>query len=84
VGAHRGALDARRRRHDVPPQFSAKTGDSAMAPVLVKRDPRSRLFDTAEGRYVSLDELRQWVSDGIAFCVEDLVTGEDVTLALLA
>ena len=55
-----------------------------MAPVLVKRDPRSRLFDTAEGRYVSLDELRQWVSDGIAFCVEDLVTGEDVTLALLA
>jgi polyhydroxyalkanoate synthesis regulator protein len=55
-----------------------------MAPVLVKRYARSRLYDTAEGRYVSVDELRQWVSDGIAFRVEDVETGEDVTLALLA
>ena len=55
-----------------------------MAPVLVKRYPRSRLYDTAEGRYVSVEELREWRRDGIAFTVEDAETGEDVTLALLA
>ena len=54
-----------------------------MAPVLVKRYPRSRLYDTAEGRYVSVEELRE-CRDGIAFTVEDAETGEDVTLALLA
>jgi polyhydroxyalkanoate synthesis regulator protein len=66
------------------PMLKASTGDSAMAPILVKRYARSRLYDTAEGRYVSLDELRQWISDGIAFYVEDAETGADVTLALLA
>jgi polyhydroxyalkanoate synthesis regulator protein len=55
-----------------------------MAPVLVKRYARSRLYDTAEGRYVSVDELRQLLSEGIVFRVEDDATGEDVTHVLLA
>lgn len=32
----------------------------ALAPVLIKRYARSRLYDTARGRYVTIDELRQW------------------------
>jgi polyhydroxyalkanoate synthesis regulator protein len=55
-----------------------------MAPILVKRYARSRLYDTAEGRYVTVDELRQWRRDGLAFWVEDDETGDDVTLVLLA
>jgi polyhydroxyalkanoate synthesis regulator protein len=55
-----------------------------MNPILVKRYGRSRLYDTAEGRYVSIDELREWQREGIAFCVRDAETGEDITLVLLA
>jgi polyhydroxyalkanoate synthesis regulator protein len=55
-----------------------------MTPILVKRYARSRLYDFAEGRYVSVDELREWRRDGIAFCVRDAETGEDITLILLA
>jgi polyhydroxyalkanoate synthesis regulator protein len=72
------------RRANISCSTQRKTGDFAMAPVLIKRFARSRLYDTAEGRYVSVDELRQWLSDGIAFCVEDDETGEDVTSLLLA
>jgi PHB/PHA accumulation regulator DNA-binding domain len=32
----------------------------ASPPILVKRYARSRLYDTARGRYVTIDELRQW------------------------
>jgi len=56
----------------------------AMNPILVKRFGRSRLYDTAEGRYVSIDELREWQREGIAFCVRDAETGEDITRVLLA
>jgi len=54
-----------------------------MNPILVKRYGRSRLYDTTEGRYVSIDELREWQREGIAFCVQDAETGEDITLVLL-
>lgn len=54
-----------------------------MVPILVKRYGRSRLYDTAEGRYVTVDELRQWQRDGIAFWVQDVETGADVTRVLL-
>jgi polyhydroxyalkanoate synthesis regulator protein len=55
-----------------------------VVPILVKRFRRSRLYDTAEGRYVTVDDLRQWQRDGIAFWVQDVETGEDVTRVLLA
>lgn len=55
-----------------------------MVPILVKRFGRSRLYDTAEGRYVTVDELRQRQRDGIAFWVQDAETGADVTRVLLA
>jgi polyhydroxyalkanoate synthesis regulator protein len=53
-------------------------------PLLVKRYARSRLYDSAKGRYVSLDELRDWKARGIAFEVRDAKTSEEVSLALLA
>ena len=53
-------------------------------PFLVKRYARSRLYDTTRARYVSVDDLRRWQSDGVAFIVRDADTGEDVTPAVLA
>ena len=53
-------------------------------PILVKRYARSRLYDTANRRYVSVEQLRLWAVDGVAFAVIDAETGSDVTRVLLA
>jgi len=53
-------------------------------PILVKRYARSRLYDTASRRYVSLEQLRDWAARGVSFIVEDTETGADVTRVLLA
>ena len=53
-------------------------------PILVRRYARSRLYDTVAGRYLTVDELRQWLKDGVSFQVQDSETGEDITRALLA
>ena len=52
--------------------------------ILVKRYARSRLYDTANGCYVSVEQLRRWAVDGTAFAVIDAETGADVTRVLLA
>jgi polyhydroxyalkanoate synthesis regulator protein len=56
----------------------------ASAPVLIKRYARSRLYDAARGRYVTLAELRLWRRKHVAFIVQDAGTGEDVTRVLFA
>ena len=56
----------------------------ALPPILVKRYARLRLYDTARGRYVTIDELRQWRRKRVAFIVQDAETGQDVTRALFA
>ena len=53
-------------------------------PVLVKRYARSRLYDTTNQCYVSVEQLRSWASRGIVFSVIDSETGADVTRVLLA
>jgi len=52
--------------------------------ILVKRYARSRLYDTAGRRYVTVEQLRTWVAEGIALAVLDTETGADVTRVLLA
>jgi polyhydroxyalkanoate synthesis regulator protein len=56
----------------------------ASPPILVKRYARSRLYDTSSGRYVTIDELRQWRRKRVAFIVRDAETGQDLTQALFA
>ena len=53
-------------------------------PILVRRYARSRLYDTVAGRYLSEEDLRQWLKDGVAFQVQDSETGDDITRVLLA
>jgi len=59
-------------------------GASGQQPVLIKRYARSRLYDTARGCYVSVEQLRRWAAEGVAFTVFDTETAEDVTRILLA
>ena len=53
-------------------------------PILIKRYGRRRLYDTVHCRYLTIEDLRRWVADGIDFVVMDLETGADVTRVLLA
>jgi polyhydroxyalkanoate synthesis regulator protein len=49
----------------------------AAALILVKRYGRFRLYDTCQGRYVTLVDLHCWLRQGISFVVMDIETGED-------
>jgi PHB/PHA accumulation regulator DNA-binding domain len=51
-------------------------------PILIKRSQRSRLYDAANQRYVSVEQLRGWTADRVAFVVLDTETGADVTRVL--
>ncbi len=52
--------------------------------ILVKRYARSRLYDTTNRRYVSLEQLRAWAAAGLPFSVVDAEDGADITRILLA
>ena len=52
--------------------------------ILVKRYARSRLYETQNQSYVSVEQLRGWAAKGVDFMVFDTETGTDVTAILLA
>jgi PHB/PHA accumulation regulator DNA-binding domain len=62
------------------PMSAVRKGQS----VLVKRFARSRLYDTTNRRYVSVEQHKTWAAEGIAFAVIDAETVADITRALLA
>lgn len=53
-------------------------------PILVRRYARARLYDAAQGRYVSVEQLCEWDAGGVAFRVIDAETGEEIRRVLLA
>jgi polyhydroxyalkanoate synthesis regulator protein len=57
---------------------------SKTKPIVIRSYARSRLYDAAGERHVSLDMLRLWPDQAIAFTVLDVETGQDVTHVLLA
>ncbi|MEE9562997.1 MAG: polyhydroxyalkanoate synthesis regulator DNA-binding domain-containing protein [Thermoanaerobaculia bacterium] len=51
---------------------------------LIKRYESRKLYDTEESRYVSLDEIAEWVRGGQEIRVVDNASSEDVTAQTLA
>jgi polyhydroxyalkanoate synthesis repressor PhaR len=49
---------------------------------IIKKYANRRLYDTAESRYIALEDIRQLVVDGESFRVFD-VNGEDITRSIL-
>ena len=49
----------------------------------IKKYPNRRLYDTTEGRYIKLDDIRRLVIEGIYFVVTDRKTREDITHSIL-
>jgi polyhydroxyalkanoate synthesis repressor PhaR len=60
-------------------------GELAMkpAPVIIKKYPNRRLYDTAAGRYVNLEDLAAMIRQGAEIQVVDAKTGEDLTRVVL-
>ncbi|HLF56508.1 MAG TPA: polyhydroxyalkanoate synthesis regulator DNA-binding domain-containing protein [Thermoanaerobaculia bacterium] len=50
---------------------------------LIKRYESRKLYDTEESRYVSLDEVADWIRDGQEVRVLDNASGTDVTAQTL-
>jgi polyhydroxyalkanoate synthesis repressor PhaR len=50
---------------------------------IIKKYPNRRLYDTAISRYITLEEIRQLVIDGVDFRVEDKRTRQDITRSIL-
>jgi polyhydroxyalkanoate synthesis regulator protein len=63
---------------------AAMTPALGTQPILKMRYGRSRLYDTVHLRYLTVEDLRQWATDGIAFVVVDVETDADITRVLLA
>jgi polyhydroxyalkanoate synthesis repressor PhaR len=49
----------------------------------IKKYPNRRLYDTKVSRYITLEEVRQLVMNGVKFRVEDKRTREDITRSIL-
>jgi polyhydroxyalkanoate synthesis repressor PhaR len=57
---------------------------SAMPPLrLIKKYPNRRLYDTERSTYITVEDIRKLVLDGVDFKVVDDQSGEDVTRAVL-
>ncbi len=54
-----------------------------MATRIIRKYPNRRLYDTADGRYVNLDDIAAFVRCGEDVQVLDAKTGEDVTRVVL-
>jgi polyhydroxyalkanoate synthesis repressor PhaR len=53
------------------------------APIIIKKYANRRLYNTASSAYVTLEDLRVLVSEGVEFEVQDAKTGEDLTRVIL-
>lgn len=50
---------------------------------VIKKYPNRRLYDTAQSKYVTLSDVRELVLGGVAFCVIDKKSDEDITRSIL-
>lgn len=52
-------------------------------PIVIKKYANRRLYNTASSAYVTLEDLRELVSQDVDFVVLDAKSGEDLTRAVL-
>ena len=57
---------------------------AADAPRLIRKYANRRLYDTAAGRFVTLDDLHDMIKRGEDFTVREARTGRDITCSVLA
>ena len=50
---------------------------------IIKKYPNRRLYDTEISKYITLEDVKKLVLDGIEFCVKDVKSEEDLTRSIL-
>jgi polyhydroxyalkanoate synthesis repressor PhaR len=65
-----------------PNETSAETGAGG-EPVVIKKYANRRLYNKAESKYVTLDDLSEMVRQGVDFVVTDATSGDDITRSVL-
>jgi polyhydroxyalkanoate synthesis repressor PhaR len=53
------------------------------SPILIKKYPNRRIYNTATSSYIVLDDVVQMVKDNVNFVIEDAKTGENITRTIL-
>jgi len=56
----------------------------AVEPIIIKKYANRRLYNTAEGSFVTLADLHELVKQEVAFVVQDAKSGDDLTASVLA
>jgi len=67
-----------------PGDSGAGSGSGSAAPIEIRKYANRRLYNTATGEFVTLEDIRQFVVDGQPFVVTDAKTGNDITSSVLA
>lgn len=57
--------------------------DGVTRPILIKKYPNRRIYNTATSSYIVLDDVVEMVKNNVEFVIEDAKTGEDITRAIL-
>jgi polyhydroxyalkanoate synthesis repressor PhaR len=50
---------------------------------IIKKYPNRRLYDTEDSKYITLDDVRKLVLNGVDFIVKDVKSEEDLTRNIL-
>lgn len=50
---------------------------------IIKKYPNRRLYDTEVSKYITIDDVRRLVVEGVEFSVKDVKTDEDLTRSIL-
>lgn len=50
---------------------------------IIKKYPNRRLYDTEVSKYITIEDVRRLVVEGVDFCVKDVKTDEDLTRSIL-
>ena len=62
---------------------STETSSSGGSPILIKKYPNRRLYNTSTSSYIVLDDIVDLINTGTEFVIQDKKSGEDITRSIL-
>ncbi len=66
-----------------PENHESAPSQSGISPILIKKYPNRRLYNTSTSSYIVLDDIVELVRSDTPFVIEDKKTGEDITRSIL-
>ena len=66
-----------------PKADEASASEGVAPPILIKKYPNRRLYNTATSAYIVLEDIIDLVKSDTPFVIQDKKTGEDITRSIL-